>query len=506
VGLCIVIVTLFVLAHLLEWEIGYMAQKSLLVNADWKEEDRKLSRQNAQRIQNSERNPLIQSKGILVPPVTPQRKRIMVIGDSFAFGSGLVNLNMTFWRQLAWVLEKRGYAVDVVALGRNGASTQDELHWLESPHDTNPLAQIKPDILIFGYVVNDPDVRDDMGNPLAKSSNVTGMPTLIKRTWLNHYVPPNLAAAIDERLLAKYAASRRAKSSNGPTNADHLELLERESDAWTLSLLEGENYVHYVKILDILGGVLRTLQTPAFFVSLPHIIDDKNGFELRYAKVKKDIPEHAGVPFFDLLPPFLEAFPEQGAAAKLIQSRLQANPANSHPGPAITRFYAERITDILEQHYPAVLGNKQSAKKMSPVINDWLPAGLSIEKHSDGWRMSGDIAVRDMLMMPMQKPHIACNFERPVQIQSLSLPQEGKGCGNYTVWAYILDEATGAEAPDCVLVGTTDHGLLQIPKNLVSKQITSLRIAPEDPEDWVRSVKQSPMTLLITFDTPQAQL
>src|SRR6476659_4977556 len=81
------------------------------------------------------------------------RRKILVMGDSFVWGPPYVTLNHLWWRQLAIELERRGYRdVDVLAVGHPGWSTHRQLDCAKQL-----IPEVKPDLVIWGYVTNDPD-------------------------------------------------------------------------------------------------------------------------------------------------------------------------------------------------------------------------------------------------------------------------------------------------------------------------------------------------------------
>src|SRR4029434_5090068 len=89
------------------------------------------------------------------PPPADSRRTILVLGDSFVWGPPYLSLNHLWWRQLMIELERRGYRqVRVVAAGHSGWSTHRELECLEEL-----LGEVKPDLVIWGYVTNDPDEK-----------------------------------------------------------------------------------------------------------------------------------------------------------------------------------------------------------------------------------------------------------------------------------------------------------------------------------------------------------
>ena len=75
--------------------------------------------------------------------------RILVIGDSYAFGEG-VKLEDSFAKVLEVKLREKNSNIEVYNLGVNGFDIRDEIAVLQ-----NNLELFKPDMVIWGYVLND---------------------------------------------------------------------------------------------------------------------------------------------------------------------------------------------------------------------------------------------------------------------------------------------------------------------------------------------------------------
>ena len=93
-------------------------------------------------------------------PKPPGRLRVIVLGDSVAFGWG-VNDGDTFSSQLQQDLrtQRPGVDLEVVNLGVPGYATRQEVALLK-----RNLAELQPDVVLVGFYTNDlPDTLDDKG-------------------------------------------------------------------------------------------------------------------------------------------------------------------------------------------------------------------------------------------------------------------------------------------------------------------------------------------------------
>ena len=78
----------------------------------------------------------------------------MVIGDSFVWGQSSLNRNELFWRIAERDLRAQGYNVRICGVAMIGANSYDELRWLTG---STLLEDLRPDLIVIGYLYNDPD-------------------------------------------------------------------------------------------------------------------------------------------------------------------------------------------------------------------------------------------------------------------------------------------------------------------------------------------------------------
>ena len=309
---------------LVEWRLGSLAQEGRVSTDLWAQEDSRINRMNYVKIKAAGDHPFWQSSGISPAATKPKgASRILVIGDSFDPGHGYVNANDIWWRQLERELHRRGYwSVEVVAAGFPGASTQHELAWLQA----GGLARLgSPDLVILGYVSNDPDMHDANGTPMVlqigRDIPMRQWPRLDRTIGR---VAPNLTAQLRQRLSTKWQASVQ---NAYPYNE------------WELRLLEPPNIDAYREVVRELSELVHTSGKPFVAVTLPSWPSRKR-FELRYRPIAP-IFSAAGLKFHDVLEDFLREFP---AGGEILQWGV--NPVNSHPGPISTRFYARNVSRL----------------------------------------------------------------------------------------------------------------------------------------------------------------
>ena len=417
------------LVTIVEWRLSGLAEQGRVVSDPWQREDARIRRMNAGKVKAVPENPFWRSAAIAPAPTKASGKaRILVIGDSFVWGDGYVNANDIWWRQLERELHRRGYwNVEVVAAGFNGLSTQDELVGLRS----GGLARLgSPDLVVLGYVTNDPDVRDAKGRPLVKdiARDVPQWRVLDRSIGR---VAPTLANQLRQRLTAKWQASI---TDAYPYNE------------WELKLLEPPNIDAFRDVVAELGAFLRGTGKPSFVVTLPNF-PSPDHFGPRHAPIGA-IFRSAGLPFHDLLDAFVREYPPGG---EVLQWGI--NPANGHPGTVSTRFYARQTADILERDYLALLGPKSPLPaSRRPRINDWMPPAAQVRQVRDSeWELAYPSPSDEMLEMPFGKRHVVLAFEEPVPIEALRLA--GDALVGAEIFLASIDPATGIERKEQTALG-----------------------------------------------------
>ena len=412
---------------LTEGALRYLASQRTVVSNAWAIENDTINQMNQQKVLGSATDPIWHSAGIPIGQRSPGVGRILVIGDSFVWGDGYLNANDIWWRQLERELRHRGYpGVEVVAAGRNGASTQQQLEWLRDP---GFLPTIQPDAVILGYVTNDPDVRGPDGRYLVRQfGRDVPLPTWTALDATLGQVAPTLAAQIKPKLTAKWASEQTDTYAY---------------DTWELKILESPNIEAYGRIVQELADLLRSDDRPAFVVTLPNR-PDPDAFAPRYRPVEP-LFAAAGLPFVNLLDEFVREYPETNGLISPSALQWGVNPANAHPAPTATRFYARQVADILEHSVPQTLGERRQASGLLvPKLNDWMPPAAAVVATAPGqWRLlyPGPDALAPR--QPLDTPHVMLAFELPVAIRKVRL--SGERLASARLWFTAVDPGTGVD-------------------------------------------------------------
>lgn len=392
-----------------------------ICSSSWRRDNDTLLHQMMKRNLADDNNPIWRSDGFPVSVVCPKSKRIMVMGDSFVWGSGYANLNTIWWRQLQRELQRRGYNdVEVVGAGMRGAPTRKELKWAK---ELVPL--YKPDAVIWGYVTNDPEEgMNKYGLGYVKNVQLPEDDLPVRPKILISTVFPNLG----DELFSLRAGNRTTKLSGKFYGYDFAD--------WELKLLEGKNWEVYTDTVSQLGTYVQALPIPSFAVTLPSCLFSKHNplkkqlsdqirdyYALRYQPVEKLFAANR-IKWYDTLDTFLDLAKQD----KRMESPdpplwLGINPANGHPGPLATYAHAYKTADILERDFPSCLGKKTLPVETAEYahINDWLPASINLKQNSQHIFFRFPDNDTDMLTMPVRKPFVQLNLETPLTASQIKL-------------------------------------------------------------------------------------
>ncbi len=350
--------------------------------------------------------------------------RILVMGDSFVWGSPYLTLNHMWWRQLEMELVARGYNAEVIAAGQSGASTRDQLAVAK-----RVIPEYRPDLIIWGYVTNDAD--EGLVRQISQSQQSLPGFNRIK----------DAAARVWPRLVGKFDALRAhklAKSFTGPKYG-------YEYGEWELKLVEASNLAAYQETVRGVNELMSQHQLPGFMLTLPSHPSTKH-FAPRLDPV---IPvwRNAGVPTFNVLPAFVARYGEVAdSGADSITWGI--NPADGHPGPRACRFLAVQAADILVNDFADVTDTPREVSREPKIeINDWLPYASddarprSVFRESNANQVHVRMAYPDEARCPTMPLDVATPLialKTPVALEQIKLT--GPLLESAQIWVSYLDE------------------------------------------------------------------
>lgn len=463
--------------------IPFMEDQGKLESHLWAYENHRLNHFIYLRNKGDKVDPVWRSAGMPVEPARRKAKRILVMGDSFVWGDGYANANTIWWRQLQEELTDRGYEdVEVIAAGLCGASTHTQLNWLK-----RLLPEYRPDLVILGYVTNDPEETDEKGKQYVKMlpkefTRTSPVVSLIKP------IAPNLAGQ-----LAQIHKVNRQRLINGKFN-------RYEYADWELKVLEGPNFEAYKKTVGELSLLLKEAGVPAFVMGLPAGFQNKTAenteisssdrfFESvrryhveRYGPVKP-VFRRAGLPFVDITDGFIETARRDAALNSSDSAlRLGINPGNGHPGAFATHFYAVSAADVIERDFPQCLPARVSASPTktsgsSPLINDWVPPHMGLIKtgHNEFVFVYPSDTKDETLFMPIRKRHVQLNLARPVEAEAISL--YGDNLKSADVFATFHNRNTGYDDGSVTKIGSAKGRQLTLSMPQSQRLLSTIKLS-----------------------------
>jgi hypothetical protein len=225
--------------------------------------------------------------------------RIAVLGDSFVWGDGLP-YDSAWSHKLEQKMLAKYDNVEVMHWGINGWQTKEELAFYSTDG-----SKYKPDLLIIGYVDNDPD----MGRFKHMDPHFRENYSFFYKLW------PGLAEKIISKAYAK---------SYGE---------------WLTRLYGEENLTLYKKLWTEFMDTLAYDQQDYFVVLTPACIsyscDD-------YYNIIDPVFDSMKLEYINLIPACKERLSEY------TYEELLANPANYHPGTKMTNVFADEVLLYIE--------------------------------------------------------------------------------------------------------------------------------------------------------------
>ncbi len=367
-------------------------------------------------------------------PKGEDEKIILVVGDSFIWGDGTSNINNIWWRVLERRFNEEGYDnVKVIGVGWRGASTEHEYQWLSQ---TTLLEDVNPDLIIIGYVTNDPllfteDMKTEV--PLENPTTHIGwFPVSIVTE-----VFPNVMTVIDDQL------SRRDIAVWDPVKKGGY-----HSDLWEIEMTKGEELQkYYDRAIKPLGDFLDKKDAKCFLLTTPN----KPDYEYFTDRYKNVLPlfEKAGISVYNCLDDFVERHKDDEEYSEGI------NPVNGHPGIATNKYYADYAYQIIQSDYSDFLNdNRHTDENLSLEINDWYPYDV-LKPEIDGNFVSIDYSdswsSEKFLYLPEFSNHVKICFRNGIDCRGGLAVRDSDGNvrTDMAIWlSYIGDEGYEVTSED----------------------------------------------------------
>lgn len=344
-------------------------------------------------------------------PKSAATKRILYLGDSWVWGTGLNNPNLIAWQQLKNQLLADGYSVEIIALGVAGYNTIEQYTILR---DSQVLEDLKPDLVIIQFVQNDTEAISFEFDTVEHQKHYrwlwkdlfahrpTAVTDLLSKSWPNIYTKINLLTVekydyLDQSILEPFGRTQ--------VMLDDYLMTDENLQFWQDAALE--------PLVELLGET----QIPWFYVTCPVNEADWN-------KIESIFDQHQ-IKFYN----FQTSYDQEVSVVAGEEVDIQANPWDEHPGPKLTQYCANKIRAVLEEDYSWVLGKPGKKLGNELIINDWTPyrqlkfTELTKHKFSLVYPQRDD--PEGFLHWPIWQPYIKLNFQFPVNLGKIILTGGG---------------------------------------------------------------------------------
>lgn len=431
---------------------------SLSDEVKWNREDSVIQQMNSEKLSNSNANSeqMIWLYNDEKLPPKSDKKRILVVGDSYVWGQGYSNANYIWWQQLRNKLMENGYNdVEIVAMGMYNYNTYQEMLMLKKADIVN---NINPDLIIFSYVINDTEAwqypYDD--DPIWKNIKINYDEPLntifskdISATLKNLY--PNLYDKTNNLLTEKYSSIDNGFGLS-------VKNYEKEVTSDRFLVNYGQNVL--VPLKDYLDNEVGV---PYFFVDIPFWPSDS--IMTYFSNINK-IFDSYNIKFFDLSKLYKDESPYYDS------NIYKINPANGHPGTKTTEFVARKVLSILESDYSEIIGNKTQVNMNDIIINDPMPRSINLHQLSDDEYSFYYPGKREKtLYMPIEKKYIKLNFMYPVDLKSIEI--NGQNINDIEVYINKIDINVGYDNQKMYKVEYAEKYIW----NINCQKVTSINIS-----------------------------
>jgi len=295
-------------------------------------------------------------------------KRILVIGDSIVFGTGLSDREVRWPNQLEQLLNTQTapgtFKVD--SLGRDNASAIEEIEWLTKDR----INELDPDLIVISYFMNDPvpSYREKAicnGFIVCRPGNESSLPGYTKcingqrgvfPILIRKYIKvafPNLAY----HLLLRNCDANKLASQSDTVSPLAIQSAPRKSPFWP------QMQETVMSLPDRVGNI------PVVFAPV-----HTSSNSVRLVGDVVDVYREAGA-----VPAPMKRSLALIGRDDFMNQALWSNPSDSHPGPvmnaAIAADVAEKILELLPMNGAQPISQK-AAIPAYPIVSNFYPFDL----------------------------------------------------------------------------------------------------------------------------------
>lgn len=433
--------------------------KKFSYRAEWHKENAIINQMNNDKLSNIEwfEDALWQHKNEIIEPKKDGTKRILIIGDSYIWGDGYSNANHLWWQQFKHLLKEEGYnSVEVFAAGLCGYSTQQELEYILK--DEELMQKVNPDLIIIGYVINDPEFRYEK----YKLSEKLLVPNDIYYYSNNKFI--NSFKQTFPNLYSKMSNLLSNKLYNEPNFIDKFGL---EHDLWVDTISSGKWLEKYdFEVMKPLSQYIENeLKIPYFFY-MTSVFGEKPLYNIMNLFEKYNIDYYFAYGLME----------EQNIFISDNDDDRKINPVNWHPSVSDCKLFAELLLNIMEENYSDFLGDKNGTYQAKLNINDWMPYSLKPKRDNDNVYVITYPSLdseNSFLTLPVNKKYIKLNLEDPLQIDNIEI--SGNDIEEIEIFINYIDKELDYDTQKMISLGTKKDDFIWNLDN--SLEITSINIS-----------------------------
>jgi len=377
--------------------------------------------------------PIMLDKTTKIEPKN-NKKRILVIGDSYVWGYSNPNINNLYWKQLYQKFREEGYNdIEIYAAGLGGFSTEDEYNYILC--NEKLMKEVDPDLIIITYVPNDPEPKNEDGIPIYFETAWGGA----QRKKILEKLFPNLYQEIKNRVTYGITDNLYVLKIAG-------KYFNYRWDAYRDLITSGKNLDRYEQVLIKVDHKMQELNVPYFYYYQDNAILATQILNINNRVT--DLMKKNNIPFYNHLSGAGEYVGKLMNKGIINSDSLKVNPVDSHPSHVLTSYYANDVYDILKSDYDFIFPNKKSVN-LELNINDSSPV-LDITKVRDHYYKIIYPEIDNVqsyeskyLYLPLNQDYVKLNLEFPMYIKEIKL--YSSDATNLDLQLNIIDRETGLD-------------------------------------------------------------
>lgn len=387
-------------------------------------------------------------------PNKGNKKRILVVGDSYVWGVSSVNSNLLFWQQLRNMLSDSGYdEVEIIAIALSGLNTYQEYLALKIP---GVIEEVDPDLIIFAAAFNDvipanydlydTDMQDFSGFFVDIPHNNYYQQVTLKlsknydffRNEKNIFIKisrklfPNLYKKISNIIIKKYQSNETFILKYGFASEYYSVKYGLNNKYWLSQYKERS-------LRPIVSFMKNNLPSVKYFFFPLYTVPDEREKEI-FDPIE-NLYDELGITYHSILDEFIKKYPTYDYNDGTWNSLY-----DYHPGSKTHYFYASKIYDILITQYQNILGKQKTFRDLPLEINETLPyLPVNAKKiNNTTYTFTYPENTEVLLDFPIDTRYIKFNLKYPKKIKRIEIIPINKSMVNsLQLWTNQVNKNLG---------------------------------------------------------------